>query len=154
MKVYLLHKRQCLPVSRQQAWDFFSDPHNLAAVTPPDLRLVPFGPVPERMRPGMIVCYRVRPFPGIRATWVSEITHCMDGEFFVDEQRVGPYKLWHHQHLFHARADGTEVEDLVHYALPFGPLRLLSHPLLVRPRLERIFEYRRAALAARFGGER
>ena len=142
-----------MPVSREHAWRFFSDPRNLAAVTPPDLGLVPLGPVPERMRAGMIVRYRVRSFPGLRATWVSEITHWTEGEVFVDEQRAGPYKLWHHQHLFHEYEGGTEVEDLVHYALPFGPVRLVTHPLLVRPRLEHIFASRRAALAQRFGDD-
>jgi len=150
LRLYSLHRRQRLSLSAREAWAFFSDPENLALLTPPDLGLVVEG-TPEPLHEGQILTYRIRPFPGARALWVTEITHVRDGESFVDEQRMGPYRFWHHQHRLRAVEGGTEVEDLVHYALPFDPLSRVVHGMLVAPRLESIFEFRSRALARRFG---
>ena len=151
VKVHRLRTVQCLPVGLGEAWDFFSDPRNLARITPPDLGLVVEGD-PEPMYAGQILTYRVRPFPGTRARWVTEITAVRPGEFFVDEQRLGPYRFWHHQHRLRAVSGGVEVEDLVHYALPLDPLSRPAHALLVAPRLSRIFAFRREALRRLFPG--
>jgi len=150
LRLYSLRRRQRLSLSTREAWAFFSDPRNLALLTPPGLGLEVEGE-PEPMYEGQILTYRIRPFPGVRSGWVTEITHVRDGESFVDEQRMGPYRFWHHQHRLRAVEGGTEVEDLVHYALPLDPLSRVAHATVVAPRLESIFEFRRRALAERFG---
>ncbi|CAH2030382.1 SRPBCC family protein [Trichlorobacter ammonificans] len=150
MKLFSLQRRQLLPVPAEDAWAFFVNPANLPLITPPDLGFRITSPLPERMYAGMIVSYTVTPFAGLPVTRVTEITHLEEPFFFVDEQRLGPYRFWHHQHLFRPVPAGTEMTDLVHYALPLGPLGLLAAPL-VQARLEAIFAWRRAALAARFG---
>ena len=129
------------------AWRFFSDPRNLARMTPPWLGLVPTSKVPEEMYPGLIVTYRVRPAFGVRVEWVTEITHVMEGRLFVDEQRSGPYRFWHHQHHFRAVDGGVEVKDIVHYRLPLATIADLVAGNLVRRQLSRIFAYRRRMLA-------
>lgn len=151
MRLHLLRASQRLPIGLEEAWAFFGDPRNLARITPPDLGLVVEGE-PEPMYAGQILTYRIRPFPGARARWVTEITHVRPPQFFVDEQRLGPYRFWHHQHRLRPAAGGVEVEDLVHYALPLDPLSRPAHPLLVAPRLDRIFRFRREALARLFPG--
>ena len=150
MKVYRLHKLQVIPISMDEAWDFFVSPANLPLITPPDLGFMITSEQPTRMYQGMIICYRVTPFAGLQVTWVTEISHIEEPHFFVDEQRLGPYRFWHHQHLFREVPAGTEMTDLVHYALPFGVAGRLVAPLVKR-RLEAIFSYRRTVLAERFG---
>ena len=150
MKLYRLHQVQLLPIPMPVAWDFFSNPANLPLITPPDLGFRITSPLPERMYAGMIVSYTVTPFAGLPVTWVTEITQAEDPHFFVDEQRLGPYRFWHHQHRFRQLAEGTEMTDLVQYALPFDPVSRVLAPL-VRQRLTTIFAYRRQALERRFG---
>lgn len=149
MKLHRLETVQRLPVTPQEAWDFFSDASNLARITPPSLGFEVTSPLPPRMYAGMIVTYRVRPLLGVPVRWVTEITHVDEPRLFVDEQRFGPYRFWHHQHLFAPVDGGVEMTDIVHYALPpgAGPLR----GLLVAPRLKEIFDHRRRVLAERFG---
>lgn len=149
MKIYQLSRTQLLPVQLTTAWDFFSDPRNLASITPPDLGFVITSPVPERTHAGMVATYSVSPFGGFRAEWVTEITHCVEPHLFVDEQRFGPYRFWHHQHHFQQVTGGVEMRDVVHYILPFGLFGRLAGPLVAR-RLNAIFDYRRDTLAARF----
>ena len=103
------------------------------------------------MHPGLIVVYRVRPLLGIPVTWVTEITAVVEEELFVDDQRIGPYRFWHHQHHFREVADGTEVRDIVHYALPFGPLGGLLNERVIAPRVQAIFDFRRGVIDQRFG---
>lgn len=148
-----LECRQTLSLTPAAAWDFFSRPDNLARITPPDLGFVVTSQLPERMYAGMIVSYRVAPFGGITVPWVTEITHVREREFFVDEQRSGPYRFWHHQHHFRAVAGGVEMTDLVHYQLPFGRLGDLMAGVLVERRVAAIFAYRRRVLAELFGPE-
>jgi ligand-binding SRPBCC domain-containing protein len=145
-----LECRQLLPLSLAESWDFFSRPEQLACITPPDLGFEVTSPLPERMYPGMIVCYRVSPFGGVRVSWITEITQLREPEFFVDEQRSGPYRFWHHQHHFRAVAEGVEMTDLIHYQLPFGWLGDLLGGRLVERRVAAIFAYRRKALEERF----
>lgn len=141
-----LEARQTLPIDAAQAWDFFSRPENLARITPPNLGFEVTSALPERMYAGLMVTYRVSPFGGLKVPWVTEITHVREPEFFVDEQRSGPYRLWHHQHRFRPVAGGIEMTDLVHYQLPFGPLSDLFAGWLVEKRVAAIFAYRRQVL--------
>ncbi len=103
--------------------------------------------------PGMIITYRVSPLLGIPMTWVSEISHVIEGKLFVDEQRFGPYRFWHHKHLFHPMTSGVIIEDIVDYALPFGPLGDLVHAVLVRRQLKGIFDYRSKVLLKLFSSD-
>lgn len=148
MKLHRLETVQRLPVSVQDAWDFFSDPSNLAAITPKDLGFEVTSELPPRMHPGMIVTYRVRPLLGVPVTWVTEITHMAEPHLFVDEQRFGPYRFWHHQHHFREVGGGVEMRDVVHYALPPGGGLGIW---IVRPRLKQIFDFRREVLERRYG---
>lgn len=147
--MYTLKKTQLLPVDLQTAWQFFSDPRKLPVITPPDLGFEITSDLPELMYAGMVVTYRVTALPGIRVDWVTEITHVREPAFFVDEQRFGPYRFWHHQHHFKAVAGGVEMTDLVSYLLPFQPLGQLAAPF-VRRRLDHIFDFRQQTLESRW----
>ena len=158
MSLHRFETLQRLPVPRSEAWAFFSDPRNLAAITPPEMGFEISSDLPARIHAGLIVTYRVRPFARVPVTWVTEISHVVEGELFVDDQRLGPYRFWHHQHHFAdipAAAggipEGTEMRDVVHYALPFGPLGAVLERLVVGPRLRAVFEFRRGVLEQRFG---
>ena len=149
MKLHLLEARQNLPVSIREAWEFFSDAGNLARITPPSLGMEVTSGVDERMYAGMIITYRIRPLFGLTVGWVTEITHVEEPYRFVDEQRFGPYRFWHHQHLFREIDGGVEARDRVHYALPAGTGPAAR--LLVAPRLNEIFAFRRRVLEETFG---
>lgn len=151
MKIYQLHKFQKLPISVEKAWDFLSDPKNLKVITPDYMGFEIISGADRPMYQGQIIEYLVSPVAGIKNKWVTEITHVKDHEFFVDEQRFGPYKLWHHKHFIRPIQNGVEMEDLIHYKLPFGFLGNLAHPLLVKNKLEEIFEYRKHKLHELFG---
>ncbi len=151
MAVHTLQRTTILHTTVEQAWDFFSSPGNLSRITPPELGLRVTGEVPGRIYAGMMISYRVRPLPGITMTWLTEITGVEEGAFFVDEQRVGPYRIWHHEHHFRRLDEGrVEMRDIVTYVLPFGWLGNLAHPLLVASRLERIFAYREEVIRSMF----
>lgn len=150
MHLYHLRAQQNLPLSLQQAWDFFSNPSNLAAITPAWLNFRVTSDLPERMYPGMIVTYQVRPWGSLALNWVTEISHVSAPHFFVDEQRFGPYRFWHHQHHFREVASGVEMTDIVHYALPLGPFGRLAHYFSVEGRLQEIFTFRRERLESIF----
>jgi ligand-binding SRPBCC domain-containing protein len=154
MAVHTLHTKQIIRATRQEAWDFFSDPRNLLKITPPELRFEVLTPdLPQKVREGMMIAYRVRPLLGVPMTWLTEITLVEEGVRFIDEQRVGPYAVWHHEHEFHELGDGRiEMEDRVTYVLPFGPLGDLVHVPLVKPQLERIFAYREKVVREVFPG--
>lgn len=146
MKLHTLRTALTLPVDLQTAWDFFSDASNLPRITPPWMGFQVASPLPERMHPGMIATYRVRIAPGVRVGWVTEITHVREPHLFVDEQRFGPYRFWHHQHHFREAGDGTEVRDIVHYAAPFGPLGRVANRIRVAAQVREIFDFREAEL--------
>lgn len=150
MSIHRFETTERLPISLEEAWAFFSDPRNLAVLTPPSLGFDILGDPPESMYPGLMLHYRVRPLFRVPVTWLTEITHVREPKFFVDEQRVGPYRVWHHEHHFREVPGGVEMRDRVTYALPFGPLGALLDRLLVRGRVRRIFEFRRRVLAQRF----
>ena len=151
MKVYTLHKKQKLPISVDEAWDFLSDPKNLKFITPDYRGFNIISGADREMYPGQIIQYIVTPVLGIKSKWVTEITHVRDKEYFVDEQRFGPYALWHHKHFIKEIKDGVEMEDIIDYKLPLGILGQLVHPILVKPKLEEIFNFREKKLIELFG---
>lgn len=150
MKLHRLAARQVVPISLHAAWDFFSDPRNLGRITPPEMRFTVTSPLEGEMYAGMIVTYTVRPLLGVPIGWITEITHLQKPVFFVDEQRFGPYRFWHHQHRLREAEGGTEVSDVIHYALPVGATGLVNR-WLVKPQLARIFEFRRNAMERLLG---
>jgi len=153
MTVHTLEQTQFLPISMDEAWDFFSSPRNLDEITPADLGFVIRYIAGERVYEGQIITYRVRIAPLVHVSWVTEIKHVDDGRSFVDEQRFGPYKLWHHRHRFEPVDGGVNMIDLVHYVMPFGPCGAIAHTVFVRRKLEHIFAHRKKILSARFGGQ-
>jgi ligand-binding SRPBCC domain-containing protein len=151
MKIFTLDRTQRLPIDLGEAWDFFSNPHNLPRITPPYMGFQITSDVAPRMYAGMIVTYTVRPLFRFPVTWVTEITHVDPNRLFVDEQRFGPYRFWHHQHHFREVDGGVETRDLIHYALPLDPAGRLAQRWMVRPQLDDIFEFRRRTLEQMFG---
>lgn len=151
MKIYTLHSKQNLPITLQQAWDFLSDPKNLKAITPDYMRFIIKSGADKPMFAGQIIQYILTPILGIKTKWVTEITHVEDKKYFVDEQRFGPYSLWHHKHFLREISGGVEMEDIVDYKIPMGILGQLVHPFLVKPKLKEIFEYREKKLIELFG---
>ncbi|WP_400078372.1 cell division inhibitor [Winogradskyella sp. R77965] len=151
MKIYTLHKKQNLPISVEKAWEFLSSPKNLKTITPDYMGFNILSGAEKPMFPGQIIQYIVTPILGIKTKWVTEITHVKDKEYFVDEQRFGPYSLWHHKHFIKKIDGGVEMEDIIDYKVPMGILGQLVHPILVKPKLEEIFNYRTKKLEELFG---
>lgn len=151
MKLYQLHSKQALPISKGDAWNFLSDPNNLKVITPNHMGFNILSGADRQMFPGQIIQYKVSPFPGYTTKWVTEITHVRVGEYFVDEQRFGPYALWHHKHFIKEISDGVEMEDIIDYKIPFGVLGQLAHGLFVKKQLLEIFRYREGRLTELFG---
>jgi ligand-binding SRPBCC domain-containing protein len=152
MAVYSIKTVQRMPVSLTQAWDFFSSPANLQTITPPYMGFTIISQHHgDKMYPGQIIEYKVTPVLGIPLYWMTEITHVQEERFFVDEQRFGPYSLWHHQHHFKAIEGGVEMTDIVHYKLPLWWLGNLANALFVKKQLAGIFEYRKKKVEEMFG---
>jgi ligand-binding SRPBCC domain-containing protein len=151
MKIYTLHTKQNLPITLDEAWDFLSDPKNLKIITPEYMGFNILRGADRPMYQGQLIQYIVTPILGIPTKWVTEITHVVDKKFFVDEQRFGPYALWHHKHFIKAIPGGVEMEDIVDYKVPFGVLGQMVQPFIVAPKLNEIFEYRRKKLVELFG---
>ncbi|MXY98010.1 MAG: SRPBCC family protein [Gemmatimonadetes bacterium] len=151
MHVYRLKRTQILPVSLDVAWDFLCRPEHLQDLTPPGVGLTVTSELPDRMYPGLIITYRLGLYSMFYFNWVTEITQAEPLRYFIDEQRSGPYKFWHHEHRLRSVEGGVEMKDLIHYALPFGVLGRMVHAAIVKNRLNAIFDYRREALADRFG---
>lgn len=149
--IYKIKKSIKLKLDIDQAWSFFSNPNNLKIITPPKLNMTITSEEQNQMYEGMIIKYNVHPILNIPLPWVTEITHVVPEKYFVDEQRFGPYKMWHHQHLFEPIKDGVEVIDIVDYIMPFGPIGSVVHALFVRKDIESIFEYRSKVLSEKFG---
>lgn len=151
MKIYTKKSLQNLPISLTEAWDFLSDPKNLKTITPDYMGFIIESGADRPMFPGQIIQYIVTPVMGIKTKWVTEITHVEDKKYFVDEQRFGPYDLWHHKHFIREIPGGVEMEDIIDYKVPMGWLGQLVHPIIVKPKLNEIFEYRRKKLIELFG---
>ena len=155
MKAYTLKKTQFLPISIETAWDFFSSPKNLSKITPPHMNFKILSVSgSEEMYPGQIIKYNVNVLPYWAVFWMTEITHVKKPHFFVDEQRIGPYKIWHHQHHFSPVKGGVEMYDEVNYALPMGLLGNFAHALFVKNQLTTIFDYRYEVLKKIFKEEK
>jgi len=151
MKIYTLHKKQKLPISLDQAWEFLCNPANLEKLTPKDMGMQIISGMDRPMYAGQLLQYRVRPLPFFKTKWVSEITQYEHKKYFVDLQLYGPYELWHHKHFVHEIEGGIEMEDIIDYKIPLGFLGQLLHPFLVKPKLESIFNYRKEQMEKRFG---
>lgn len=152
MGSYTLKTVQRLPITLDEAWDFFSSPRNLKEITPAYMNFkVLTNSDSEKMFAGQIITYTVSPLLGIPLFWMTEITHVRDREYFIDEQRFGPYALWHHKHFFKEIEGGVEMMDFLDYVLPLGFLGNIANALFVRRQIESIFEYRRKVLIERFG---
>lgn len=147
MAFYQLHKKHFLPASTDEVWEFISNPENLKVITPEYMGFViTSGKLPEKMYPGMIITYTVKPLFGIKMTWVTEITHIEEKKYFIDEQKAGPYSIWHHQHIIEPVEGGVMMTDIVSYSPPFGILGRIANSLLIRRQLENIFNYREKVL--------
>ncbi len=148
MKIYYREWEQLVSGSMPDVWHFFSRPENLQKITPPDMDFKIRTDLPGvKMYPGMLIQYKVAPFPGFKTDWVTEITAVVDQQYFIDEQRFGPFRFWHHQHHFEVVEHGILMRDVLHYALPFGWLGQLVNQVLVGPRIERIFSFRESVIS-------
>jgi len=153
MKAFHLKFSQQIPISLEEAWDFFSSPMNLAKITPADMAFVVTSelPVNQKMYPGMIITYKVSPVAGIKLNWMTEITQVEDHKYFIDEQRFGPYKFWHHQHHFKEIPGGVEMDDILTYGLPMGIFGNIANSVFVANKLQQIFDYRTKKVIELFG---
>jgi ligand-binding SRPBCC domain-containing protein len=151
-KVYSFKTVQFIPASLDEVWNFFSVPDNLEAITPTNM---PFKVTSKhhgsKIYPGQIIEYKVSPLFGIPMYWMTEIVHVQDKVHFVDEQRYGPYSLWHHQHHFKDVDGGVEMTDIVHYKMPFWFLGDIANTLLVKKKLKEVFDFRWVAIEKKFG---
>ncbi len=134
--------QQIIPASLDRVWNYFATPMNLNYLTPPDMEFQVIYGGEETMYQGQIIEYRIKFLPVIKSRWLTEITRVKEKSLFIDEQRIGPYDFWHHQHHFENTSGGTKMSDLVTYQLPFGWLGDLVHKFWIGPRLEAIFDYR------------
>jgi ligand-binding SRPBCC domain-containing protein len=153
VKTYVLKTEQKIPISMAEAWDFFSSPLNLAKITPPDMSFVVTSDynADTKIYPGMIITYKISPLLGIKMNWMTEITHVADKQYFVDEQRFGPYAMWHHQHHFEEIKGGVQMNDILHCAIPFGVIGTITNKVFVRNEVKKIFAYREKAINKMFG---
>ncbi|WP_372751691.1 hypothetical protein [Labilibaculum sp.] len=151
MAFYQFYREQKIKASIDEIWDFISSPNNLKKITPDYMGFdITSNHLSEKMYPGMIISYKVSPLLGIKTTWVTEITQVRDRSYFVDEQRIGPYSLWHHQHIIEPLADGIFMKDIVSYQPPLGFLGAIANSLLIKRKLHEIFEYRKKVLEINF----
>jgi len=140
--IYTMEVKQELPTTLYQAWRFFSNPENLSKITPKQMGFKITSENEASIYPGQIITYKVGILPMIKSSWVTEITHTKDKKYFIDEQRFGPYKMWHHLHRFESNERGVIMTDKVSYKLPFGFLGSLAHILFIKNKLKSIFAYR------------
>ena len=151
MKIYNIRQTQFIPAEMETVWNFFSTPKNLDKITPADMNFrMTHITGSEKMYTGQLIFYFVSPFPLLRLRWVTEIKHVAHQKYFVDEQKIGPFALWYHQHFFTAKEGGVEMTDEVSYAIPLGILGRLANYLFVRQRVNYIFEYRRKQVEVLF----
>ncbi len=152
MKVHQLKRTQLLPISLEKAWDFFSNPNNLAKITPADMGFVTITDLKdEPIKEGMLIEYRVKPLFSIPVKWITKIGKVVNGYSFVDNQLKGPYRVWEHTHIFEKAEGGVLMTDIVNYALPLGILGDIAHAVLVKKKLSDIFDYRKETISKFFG---
>ncbi len=151
MAFYQFKKTQLIKASMDDVWNFISRPENLKKITPDYMGFdITSDDVPEKMYSGMIISYIVTPMLGIKTNWVTEITHIKEKAYFVDEQRVGPYKIWHHQHHIEQTDNGILMRDIISYQPPFGFLGSIANSLFIKKKLNEIFDYRTQAIIKEF----
>ncbi len=150
--MYQLYKEQKIPADINHIWDFISSPGNLQKITPDYMGFqITSRLLSGKMYPGMMISYKVSPIGGIKMTWVTEITHVKENDYFVDEQRIGPYKLWHHEHKLQVIEGGVLMTDIVSYKPPFGIFGMIANKLFIKKQLNHIFEYRTKSIENLFG---
>ncbi|MBI5010466.1 MAG: SRPBCC family protein [Bacteroidia bacterium] len=151
MGFYQYRKEQLLHAGVDEVWDFISSPSNLKEITPEYMGFdITSENMPEKMYRGMIISYMVRPLFGIKVTWVTEITEIAEKKFFIDQQRIGPYAFWHHQHFIEPLGEKVLMKDIVSYKPPFGILGSIANMLVIRKKIKEIFDYREMVLNSRF----
>lgn len=149
-KLYRLEAAQFIPISIDEAWAFFSSPNNLKEITPPRMKFNITSKSSDKMYAGMLITYIVSPILGIKMRWCTEISHVEDKVYFVDQQKFGPYNMWHHQHHFQEVDGGILMRDIVSYGVPLGVLGQLANSIFVRDQLKGIFEYRTKAIQVKW----
>jgi ligand-binding SRPBCC domain-containing protein len=156
MKTYQLEFSQNLPIPLTEAWAFFSSPFNLSRITPQEMgfEITSNTRQDAKMYAGMIITYKVSPFTGVKLDWVTEITHVRENRYFVDEQRFGPYRFWHHEHHFKEIESGVQMQDILTYGMPYGILGRGVNRLLVAKKLQHIFHFRKEKILNLFGDYR
>jgi len=150
--MYQLRRKQLIRTDLETCWDFFISPNNLQKITPSYMGFNVLTEQPEKAYEGLIIAYTLSPVMKIRLGWITEITHIKEKLFFVDEQRKGPYSIWHHEHHFEEVEGGVMMTDIVTYVLPFGFLGKFAHWLFVKKQLEGIFEHRNKVVTELFPG--
>lgn len=152
--IYTLTTEQVLDVSLEKAWSFFSAPQNLEKITPSHMGFQITSKVDKKAYAGQIITYKVGILPGVKSSWVTEITQVKDEQFFIDEQRFGPYKMWHHEHWFEELSEGkTLMKDKISYKIPFGFLGHIAQSVFIKRQLKNIFEHRYSTLEKLFNGK-
>lgn len=146
MKLTQLHFEQKINTDLSNLWEFISSPKNLSKITPNYMDFNIKSKVPEQMYEGLIISYTVKPILGIKLNWVTEITHIKDKNYFVDEQRSGPYKMWHHEHILEETNDGIIMKDIISYIPPYGFIGLILNKLFIKKQVREIFQYRTKVL--------
>jgi ligand-binding SRPBCC domain-containing protein len=141
-----------LPITPEQAWTFFSSPRNLNKITPTDMTFHITSEIPDEMYEGLFITYKLKPLLNIPVSWVTEITHIKNQSYFVDEQRVGPYHIWHHEHHFKGVPGGVEMTDILHYDVGKSIFGWMASKLFVDQRIKDIFEFREKKLRELFPG--
>lgn len=149
--IHYIHREQIIPASLEILWKYFSEPKNLNLITPPDMNFEIIAGGDAEMYAGQIIEYRVEFIRGVRSLWLTEIAHVRPNEYFVDEQRVGPYRFWYHKHKFEAVGNGVKMIDHVTYAVPFVFLGDIVHAVWIRQRLKSIFDFRQQKISEIFG---
>jgi len=151
--IYTLSTEQTLNVPLEKAWDFFSAPENLQKITPSHMGFQITSEVDKKAYAGQIITYKVGILPGVKSNWVTEITQVKERQFFIDEQRFGPYAMWHHEHWFEELPEGkTLMKDKISYKIPFGFLGHIAQSIFIKRQLKGIFKHRYSTLEKLFNG--
>lgn len=150
MKIYKIKIKQELKDSVEDLWKFLSSPKNLDEITPKELNFKITSELPENMYSGQIITYKIKILPMVYFTWVTEIKNVSENNYFIDEQRFGPYKFWHHQHKIESAGNNVIMHDIVHYAVPYGIIGQILHFFFIRKKLEDIFSYRKNYFESKF----
>lgn len=151
--IYTLSTEQILNVRLEKAWEFFSAPGNLQKITPSHMGFQITSEVDKKAYAGQIITYKVGILPGIKSSWVTEITQVKEQQFFIDEQRFGPYSMWHHEHWFEELSNGkTLMKDKISYKIPFGFLGHIAQSIFIKRQLKKIFKHRYSTLEKLFNG--